>query len=539
MAKKLANAIIFSQNSSTSRVIKYASELQSKLPLVLLSTHRLFPTEQDEIAQKLKNPTFITFEDLLSDKEMANIDTISYKQEQQQPGRSSLSRYYKLIKINKNLTVRNNLSGLYNLKQGYILNNDLGIHAKSWATDSNFKCSFPKIRPATKSQTSLPDLFQLIAKPELWLLEDQNNNRYMFVGSISRIKSKLTPSSVVCNLFTQPGVFIHIVSSFLRFIPKWLFIKFKQGKQNLTLSSLWKAELNWIGAKYQVNHLATSIHEYSNINSIIKNIMINEGYVVFQDGYLPDNYTSKYLNYHPGVKKFIVWDKLSSSLVKRNKLDHEISTIFHRQRILKSVINNIPLKRIIIATSGAGDWTALKNRSDDDKLILAIVKVAKHFPNIDFIYRAHPFWTRDTHTGVNSLNRLSKYLIDSNITNIRISSQSLKYSQETHNLHIPASSFSQDIKEADLVLGEHSIAMIDAAAEGKIFASVNLSNRRDLFESFSKLGFTNLTSRNEIIQYIQKLCNKKTSQPILRRHNRAVIKYNNQLPTSDNNPQPT
>jgi len=47
--------------------------------------------------------------------------------------------------------------------------------------------------------------------------------------------------------------------------------------------------------------------------------------------------------------------------------------------------------------------------------------------------------------------------------------------------------------------------MIDDALHGKLFVSVNMIRRRDLFDGYSKLGFLHCSIIEEIIQIIEDL----------------------------------
>ena len=176
------------------------------------------------------------------------------------------------------------------------------------------------------------------------------------------------------------------------------------------------------------------------------------------------------------------------------------------------------VKTILVATSGTGDWTAQKNRSDDDLMVMAFVEVAKKLPDVEIIYRAHPTWIFPEHVGINSINRVAEYFEWTKLSNIHLSSNipNMKV------LSFPRSSLEEDLKKADIVFGEHSVSMIDGAFKNIPFASVNLTTRRDLFCGLTELGFPNCKNADDIVDFIKNISDKKYQVKYLE----AVNRYN-------------
>jgi len=163
-------------------------------------------------------------------------------------------------------------------------------------------------------------------------------------------------------------------------------------------------------------------------------------------------------------------------------------------------------------------------------MLMAFVEVARTLQNINFIYRPHPFWVHPSHQGENSIERAVEYLKSTGLKNIKISAGSLVQSKRyahDRQLYVEPKSVMDDIAQADLVFGEHSFSMIDAARTGKMFASVLIANRRDYFINYSKLGFFHLTSKESIVQFINDMENN--SGIIRDKYNAAVRKYNSML----------
>ena len=181
------------------------------------------------------------------------------------------------------------------------------------------------------------------------------------------------------------------------------------------------------------------------------------------------------------------------------------------------------VKKILCVASGAGDWTAVKNRSDEDKMIWAFGKIAKMNPDIEIVYRCHPVWIHPLHQGVNSINRAAEYISWLNLPNFKLSGHIPNAIQDgKFCLSYKRSSFEEDLNGVDIVFGEHSIAMIDAAFKSILFSSCNITGHRNYFEDITRLGFPH----SESVGDIQSLINKIGSDEFIMEYNRAVDNYN-------------
>ena len=351
---------------------------------------------------------------------------------------------------------------------------------------------------------------------------------YIFLGSIMRIRPHLDKNVDIKAL--KPGQMTKLLGLFL-ILTKWLLLKMRMPSKILNCiveSNLFNVERRII-RKYTTSHhvsvFLSSMHEYSVKHTKLANSM-NVDLMIFQDGFLPENYSSKYLAFYFGVKEFWVWDRLSLGLFEKQNHMAKVSALLSVPKLPIITKDKYTVKTILVLTSGAGDWTALKNRSDEDLMIEAFVKVAKHFQYIQIIYRCHPLWAHSQHQGINSIIRVDQYFKELGLENIMVSSESLVQSQQfikTSVLGVEPSSLDHDLSKADIVFGEHSFTMIDAALREKLFASVNLTKRREFFQSYSKLGFAHLTSTEEIISFIKKL--QESPVQIVKAHNEAVQRY--------------
>ena len=187
------------------------------------------------------------------------------------------------------------------------------------------------------------------------------------------------------------------------------------------------------------------------------------------------------------------------------------------------------IKNILYVASGSGDWTAQKNRSDEDAAFLNFYKLSKEFPQLNFYFRPHPFWVIDEHQGVNSIKRIEVFLEALKSQNFKLS-QSIKQDVETYKGKLSNSlsfnSLDDGINNCDVILGDHSQTLISCASRNKIIASMNFSNRDTFFINYTNLGFPLITNYSELKSFFLDLINNDKMKEIIKNQNLASIKYN-------------
>lgn len=527
------NIVVFSQSTPVSQIASLIQQCGNTLPFLCVSTHKLFDLEEAAISDCVQRPVrFACFGDFLTDEEMAWCDTHAYEIESIP---ATLEQYYRYIKVQKNKTTLKNIRREYRLAEKQLCAHDLGIAADVWL-EEGFTNSVRQEQqtaeappgatapPANRRRFSrLLKNFRRILRSLNWplgkvfLLQTPFGN-HIFLGSITRIQPHLDSVSIQR---LQPGLIVRLVNLLLIFIPK----RHSQFRKTI-LSHLQGKTISKHASAERVSTLLSTMHEYvAGYGELADSL--NMDLVIVQDGFLPENYSSRYLAFYFGVREFWVWDRLSLGLFENQQFKAEVCPFLSVPKMPVIEEDQYSVENIVVLTSSAGDWTALKNRSDEDQMVIAFVKVAERFPDIQIIYRCHPLWAHPEHQGINSIHRVDRYLREKGLKNIVVSSESLVQSQqfiERRELGFPRSSLEQDLQRADLVFGEHSFTMIEAARRGKLFASVNLSNRRDFFHSYSKLGFPHLVSTGEIISFIDQL--RVSPVQILERYNAAVNRYN-------------
>ena len=116
---------VFSQNVKLDSIEKYA--YLSDEYNIIVTTQYLFENEKEYLNLHFNECKFFTFSDFLSDKEMAEIDEISYESNSM-----DYEKYLRNIKKNKNGLVSQEVIEKYPSTKRYIFSGDLGIDLSVW-----------------------------------------------------------------------------------------------------------------------------------------------------------------------------------------------------------------------------------------------------------------------------------------------------------------------------------------------------------------------------------------------------------------------
>lgn len=465
---------------------------------VVVTSNFLFENERKYLRQILKNVDFVTFSELLSDSDECEIDYKAYNHE-----KKNHDKYILLIKIIKNKMLVKKIREQYNDYRGFLLSNenDLGLYDYEWIqngfkkldcnyyysikTSRNIRSIMSQITIAKKMYHALKrivgreqDKFEL---DDVHVSEYQGK-KYIFLGKMHRIAYRLSiefsTSEEECKKLNK-GHFYE--GSDCQYLTTW------HEQEKCKVPDNPRYDVRWM-----------------------------------QDGYLPPNYTHDDYAFKPQNVSYYAWDVMGEQLFFNKQLPVSIIP-FRKKLYIPSPIFPKKVENVLFVASGAGDWTALKNRSDDDLLVESAAILAKRYPNINFVYRCHPTWVHPQIAGVNSIKRVSDYFAVLKLPNLILSSNiPIASSNGGFQLSFLRSSLESDLENADLVFGEHSISMIDGAFKRIPFSSVNLTNRRNFFVSISELGFPHCTSVGEM----EKIINSITSLDFQKQYCKAIENYN-------------
>lgn len=488
------NIIVITQNVKLESLHYLRSFIEAGSKSIVFSTQLIFDNEAELISDQLDSEcTFMNFSNIMSDADFEECDVKAYSNSQ-----TGVIQYYKTIKRLKNLKAVQILSQTYPCDNRFIVCDDLGIDAEVWLENGYKKivCDYyyseKEVPEIVLSKGRFQSLFNLCKR---YLNADIsvstfNGTRLLFFGSLNRIGYRMDIVFKPANKFENVKYLLgHFYMRLFHCFPK---------NNTIRLSTLHESTQN-------------PLPEHKNAN--VK---------ILQDGYLPPNYSSKYLLFHDSSVEFYTWDVEGMRTFNYHHLKSRVMP-FRKKLYMPKPFFPSRIKKVLCVASGAGDWTALKNRSDEDSMLVAFGKVAALFPDIEFVYRCHPVWVHPQHQGVNSINRATDYILWMNLPNLRLSSNIPNAEEDgKFRLSYKRSSFEEDLKDVDIVFGEHSISMIDAAFKQILFGSVNVTGRRDFFCGISAMGFPHCESVEEIVD----LLNTVTTDSFRFNYLKAIDNYN-------------
>lgn len=491
----MTTVIIFTQNLKLESLKKFRDVVASDDKNVFVTSHFLFENEREYLSELFNNCIFVNFADYLTDEEMAKCDVDAYSPS------VKYDDYLLKMKKMKNEIVLQKVLEDYPSSRKFIFSDDLGIDSRVWTKvgfrkvkgEYYYRVSFKnRARIKLSQNVTLKKLYRLLRggkenatrnfTPEEVCVGRYEGRKYVFLGKMNRIAYRLnipfSSSQEECDRLNA-GLY--------------------ETKDSCTYMTTW--------------------HEHGKCN-----VPDDEKYAVrwAQDGYLPPNYSHFDYDFKPKNVVYFCWDVLGTQLFRNRNLPYEMIP-FRKKLYIPEPIFPKEVKNVLVVASGSGDWTALKNRSDDDIMVNAFAQMARRFPDIRFTYRCHPTWVHPLNVGVNAINRVHEYFKWLNLPNLTLSSNMpLSSENGTFQFSFSRSSLDEDLKKADVVFGEHSISMIDAAFKKIPFCSVNLTNRRNFFIGINELGFPTVSSHEGIANIIESVVKESFQASYLM----AVKKYN-------------
>lgn len=502
--------IVISAHLKLQSLQKYVNEVKLCDKVVFVTSQQLYPNEIIILSSIFGCIEIVCFADLMTDEEGEMCDSKCFEPFLQS-GRTDykyMSDYFRSLTIMKNQLLVDKVEAKYHPSVKIVASDDLGIELKVWIERGYKKidCEYyfeenPPSSCGVLSKLFSKDILKRIKAvarhykinyPENVYVSTYRGKKMLFYGHPERVAYRM---SVVFKKSKTEALRAWIV--------KILFFLFK------------------ININKDVVNL-TSLHEYGNHSyfDIIDSPSFNN--VLIQDGYLPSNDTTRYLYFYGKYSHYYSWDRLGNMLFDYYKLPVEIMPFRKNYALPMPRFNKV--KKVLCVSSGAGDWTAIKNRSDDERVVVLLGELAKKYPEISFVLRCHPSWVSPAIQGVNSISRVVDYIQSLGVSNYVVSSNipSITDSNGEFVCSHSRNSFEKDLQDVDLVLGVHSVAQIDAALKSIPFATVNLSGRRNLFKSISDLGFPYC----EDFASVDRLINSIENNDFQEKYTKAVFNYN-------------
>lgn len=488
----MISIIVFSQNLKLDSLEPVVHKIKSE-KVLFVTTQLLFDFERRKIERFFKKPAavrYLTFADFLTDAQMEACDVQAFRQNVK-----NLEEYYDKIKELKNERIVQKLKQRYGDFKGYILSDDLGICLKTWLRHGfryrrgryyYRRGTVETVKKALHQNEWMAAAYRRIRKG-FWKNSEKEQN-------FSRYRDK-----IFTGQFRQKK---YVFMGRLERTGYRMDIEWKQSDEEC------RKLLNGEFEDASRCQYLTALHEAG--NSLVPD---DRRYDVryIQDGYLPPNYASRYLAFHPSNVKYYAWDEMGEQMFRNMGLAVSIMP-FRRKLYLPEPVFPKKVRTVLIAASGSGDWTALKNRSDEDRMALAVAHLAEKFPEIRFLYRCHPAWVHPLHQGVSSIQRYAQYFSSLGLPNLVLSGNIPDNDISDFKLSLSRGSLQKDLEEADLVFGEHSVAMVDGALMGIPFASVNMTGRRNFFCALTELGFPHFEDVPGISDFISRIADDRELQ---------------------------
>lgn len=488
------NIVVITQNVKLDSLHLIRNKLKGQDTLVF-STQLVFDNEAKIIQEQLGvRCVFTNFSQIMDDSDFEKCDIDAYSD-----SLTTATQYYSEIRRIKNQIAVDRLLNKYPCNNRLIVCDDLGIDDEPWLERGfiRVKCEYyhspePSSPVRNNMVHRLSAVFKTIKRFYDYpiFISYYKGQKHLFFGSLNRIGYR-------CDIsFSEASKWENI-----KFILGYYWFKF--------FKSFPKNDVIRMSTIHESNRWPFPHHPNYNTK-------------IIQDGYLPPNYSSKYLLFHGPYVEFYTWDTEGCKTFIYHNLKNRVLP-FRKKLYLPKPVFPKNIRKILCVASGAGDWTALKNRSDEDSMMVAFGKVAAMFPEIEFVYRCHPVWIHPQHQGVNSINRAAEYIHWLGLPNLKLSSNIPNAEEDGRfRLSYQRSSFEEDLKDVDIVFGEHSISMIDAAFKGILFCSVNVTGRRDLFEGITGMGFPHCES----IEEIESLLDCISTESFKDSYEKAIDRYN-------------
>jgi hypothetical protein len=249
----------------------------------------------------------------------------------------------------------------------------------------------------------------------------------------------------------------------------------------------------------------TTVHQYHPGMSRVTAVC-GQTLRIVADGHHPSNYPASYIETF-GDGEFVVANPLSADWFLHHGRHVVPGPWFQASPKFRSC-NASTLQRVMLVLNHAGDWSALIERSDTDRLVLAFVETASSYPDIEFVVRVHPTMATPEHEGVGSIERIRGLVQGTALPNLVVSDRS------SH----------EDLERGDLYLSEYSQMLIDAWQRGRLGAAINLTRRRSFMVDYERLGFLSINSKEELVQLLRSVLNDPNMAIAIQNH--AVERFN-------------
>lgn len=475
-AMKECNVVVFSNNLDIKSLESMKEELTDVDILIFLTPQQLYDNERAYISEIFDTTKieYHTYFEYISDNECELCDERAYTEE-----KAEAVSFFKLSNYYKNCCVIKNFKKIYSVKKGFVLSDDLGVNSQALIENGlTYKTLINYYVPAPSSFSKISNDVRQMVIPVY--TADLYGERYALIGNMGRVKDSIALDFKISEDETE---------------------RYNRGEY------------------VKGYHYLTTVHDIGNCR-----LRRNDDYDIHMlvDGFIPDNYSGKDFKFKMYDYPLYATDMLQLDGLKGSYgIDAELFPAVKKQ-YLPHINKRVYVKQVLVALNCAGPWSSLISISDTDRLIVAVAMIAEKYPDICFILRPHPSADSPLHEGIHAVDRIAEYLAYKELPNLKMSLKVGKKYASRKFMSISENSLEEEIVDADLVISEYSHSLIEAAYRGKPCVSVNITGRRDYFQSVSRLGFPHCEGLGEFIGLFESISEEAFAES----YNKAVDNYN-------------
>lgn len=468
------HVIVFSNNFVINDLSRIKDRFMNPERLLFITPQMLLANERLMIKSIFPESEcwFAEYAAFISDSEAERCDQYAFAETS-----SSLGEFFGIACYKKNEIIADRILAKYIGYACYVLSDDLGVDARALENKGFIRIEGETYFKETKKKKPVSDNNRAVIPVHV---SEYESRVFAIIGNLGRVKDRITDVFEYSEEETQ---------------------RYNRGEFN--------SEYIYIVPVHELGKCLIPRDSQYNVNILV-------------DGFIPLNFTGKDFLYKEYSLPLYCLDNLQREGLKHSYGREAALFPFHKSIYLPEIDNDITIRRVLVSANCAGPWSSLINLSDTDYLLELTHELAERFTDIDFVFRPHPLADSPMHEGIHSIERIQNYIEYVNLPNFNLSLNIGKLSTDRKFISVQNGTLAEEIENADLVISEYSNSMIEAAISSKPFISVNVTGRRNLFESVTRLGFPHCESVTELEHIISTINNGS----FVRQYNAAINAYN-------------
>ena len=255
-------------------------------------------------------------------------------------------------------------------------------------------------------------------------------------------------------------------------------------------------------------YLAAPIHSRGDVLDLYP-IIPRKKVVLINDAFRPSTYPPFFAKAYFGAS-IIAKNRLDRLYFERAGLKVLSMNYLVDSGLLKSKkkIGDTKNLTVCFSLNHAVDFSSVISRCDTDRLIETAKVMSNRLPKFSFRIRLHPTSDKLLGEGTGWSLRIENYILRSQLSNLKLSNNSLE----------------EDLNDCDVFITEYSQSVIEAISYGKIGMFINLTRRISFAKDLKDVGFTEVYSINELEKELNNISNDESG--FFQRQADAVSDFN-------------